>query len=133
MAHHPFEKKLRPGGGSEFARKIGQGAALNDMHQPRLLQRQVDQDAHAALGGRRKEAMLCGPVEDGIVGLDEIDLIPVDKARQDVLLAAFMMGDADVANTAFLLPGLKQRHDGAGVHQSVALHEVDRIAPGAEL
>ena len=48
-------------------------------------------------------------------------------------MAALVVGDPHKPRVPFLLPRVQQRHHGVGVHQAVALHQVEALAPQTQL
>jgi len=69
---------------------------------------------------------------DRVVHLHNIQIAPLDPLGQCAEIGGLMVRHADVPDAAFCFPGPQQRHDHVHIHEAVALHEVNLLAPQAQ-
>src|SRR3984957_9140058 len=98
MAEDELQQNLRPRLTVDLGRPRRQGASEKAAQQPAAAEWLIDDDGDAALGGQRKNALLCRSIVHRVVDLYEVDGLGTQDCFEFGIEVSRIMGDPNITN-----------------------------------
>src|SRR5690606_17519686 len=122
-----FEGELRPCLDAQLGCPLGQRGVTKGIEYPAASKGQGGQHGDATLKRQRQDQLFCRTIVDGVVDLDEVELVAAHETGQFLVIILGGGGDAEVADAAFLFPFAQHRQHVGSTCQVVDLQQIEAV------